>query len=386
MKILKEWIAERINDDIYFFDYGEFSNLEEINEGTKWSLKKANLKNRRITVAIKNLDNNSKITKRSFKGFINKIKTFSKSHQNINRFLGLTKDSEGNYFSVWKYIFEGSLRDYLKDKFSLLQWNDKIQMALDITSGLMFLHSEAIVHGNLDANNIFIKNGRLMIADLSFCDSSKQDMEYDIYRLGILLLELSIGPLNSQGSFSLVQTYGKIEDPVENTPLEYQRVYQECWHEDPDLRPEVNEVYEILSQLKSKSNTNENLDEIFKGSLTPQQIIKKVKLNYGLILTEYDIQPGVQAIFAEDGELKMSLYEGQPMVYTNINGLQPVEVCINFPIAEITYKGDLLESFSKYADDDEKLHESFGHFFARKILLGGKIFIKKFGLANQTQI
>jgi serine/threonine protein kinase len=58
-------------------------------------------------------------------------------------------DSNGNYFSVLEYANEGNLRDYLKTKFSTLKWNDKLQMALDITRGLMCLHSEKVIHGNL---------------------------------------------------------------------------------------------------------------------------------------------------------------------------------------------------------------------------------------------
>ncbi|CAG8722059.1 9279_t:CDS:2, partial [Rhizophagus irregularis] len=73
-------------------------------------------------------------------------------------------------------------------------------------------------------------------------------------------------------------------------------------------------------------------------SLTQQQIIRKFKLNNGLILTEGNIQSSMQAIFVEDGALNMSLYEGQPIVYLNINDLQPADVCINFPIAEMAYK------------------------------------------------
>jgi serine/threonine protein kinase len=48
-----------------------------------------------------------------------------------------------------EYANKGNLRDYLKNKFSILQWNDKIKMALDVTRGLMYLHSEKIIHGNL---------------------------------------------------------------------------------------------------------------------------------------------------------------------------------------------------------------------------------------------
>ena len=71
MKFLKEWIGETINEDINYSDYKEFSHLEEIDKRTYKSLKKANWENRKITVALKNL--NPKITEGDFKEFIAKV-------------------------------------------------------------------------------------------------------------------------------------------------------------------------------------------------------------------------------------------------------------------------------------------------------------------------
>jgi len=50
---------------------------------------------------------------------------------------------------VLEYANEGNLRDYLKGKFPVLEWKDKIQMALNITCGLKFVHFYDIIHGNL---------------------------------------------------------------------------------------------------------------------------------------------------------------------------------------------------------------------------------------------
>ena len=57
---------------------------------------------------------------------------------------------------VLEYANEGNLRDYLMNKRwkdlrkkNSLEWNDKIQMALDITCGLRCLHAEGIIHRDL---------------------------------------------------------------------------------------------------------------------------------------------------------------------------------------------------------------------------------------------
>ena len=50
-----------------------------------------------------------------------------------------------------QYANNGTLREYLGNEeiFYSLRWKDKAQMALDITSGLMYLHEKGITHRNL---------------------------------------------------------------------------------------------------------------------------------------------------------------------------------------------------------------------------------------------
>jgi len=57
-----------------------------------------------------------------------------------------------NYVMVLEYANEGDLRRYLENKFSYIEcieWKVKIQMALDITCGLKYLHSKKIIHQDL---------------------------------------------------------------------------------------------------------------------------------------------------------------------------------------------------------------------------------------------
>ena len=52
---------------------------------------------------------------------------------------------------VLEYANEGDLRRYLEKNFTLLKWEDKVQvqMTLDITCGLKYLHSKNIIHRDL---------------------------------------------------------------------------------------------------------------------------------------------------------------------------------------------------------------------------------------------
>ena len=63
-----------------------------------------------------------------------------------------------------------------------------------------------------------------------------------------------------------------------------------------------------------------------------------------------------------------------------MKNLQLPDVCINFPVAEITYNDDLVGSFSNFMDD-EALCEIYGHL---KVLVGGKLFIDDFKSAAST--
>ncbi|CAI2179858.1 9918_t:CDS:2 [Funneliformis geosporum] len=187
---------------------------------------------------------------------------------------------------VLQYANFGCLRAYLQNSFDSLQWKDKLQMALDITCGLMCLHSENIIHRDLHSKNILVHNDRLMIADLGLSKSTnestsssmvcgmpayvepqcyktkyyKRDKKSDIYSLGVLLWELSSGntPFSDLAPHEVIIEIfsGNREIPVEDTPSDYIQIYQNCWHDVPNSRPDIEQVHTLLTQLKSQFESN----------------------------------------------------------------------------------------------------------------------------------
>ncbi|RIA82373.1 kinase-like domain-containing protein [Glomus cerebriforme] len=275
---------------------GSRRNIEKVGEGAFGIVNRADWKICETKIALKSLLSNPSINEDNMNKFIKELTNLRRVdfHQNVNRFFGITKEPlSNNYMMVLQYANQGNLREYLRNKFDSLQWNDKIQMALDITRGLQCLHSKEIIHRDLHAKNILVDNNKLMIADLGL---SKQltadvtsnpnstvygmpayidpqcykncnyvrDKKSDIYSLGVLLWEITSGypPFLKVPHLSLMikVVNGIREEPItENIPPTYIKLYQKCWDENPDLRPIVGYV---LEELKNINNENININNL----------------------------------------------------------------------------------------------------------------------------
>ncbi|CAB5377685.1 unnamed protein product [Rhizophagus irregularis] len=371
---------EEAIDNEYFkhYEYKHFSNIQEIGSRSSGKVFRAEWKNFHSYLALRSFYKFDNVTVKEIVHEF-KLKRDIGSHDNIIQFYGITslesKDQLKNYLLVMEYADGGSLREYLKQNFDNLTWNNKYNLAYQLACAVSRLHDEEIVHGDLNSRNILVHQNTIK------------------------------------------------ETIVPDTPENYIKIYTECWDNEPENRPTINQVVTRLKgelSQNNKSNLDEQVDnekinfeeETFNQSpsvnnssstsgqvSSKQEVIKHFKLNYGLFLNGYSIESSKHAIYSEDGEVNISLYEGQPTIYTIINdhssrtnlltfpennnidfrkALRQSDICINFPIAEVTYKCDLLESFSKFMDNDETLHEMYGHLFPRKILVGGKLFIDNF--------
>ena len=60
-----------------------------------------------------------------------------------------------SFIIILQYANQGNLREYLGKNFLSLQWEDKVQMAIDITCGLKYLHSRQIIHRDLVRNSYY---------------------------------------------------------------------------------------------------------------------------------------------------------------------------------------------------------------------------------------
>ncbi|RIB11672.1 kinase-like domain-containing protein [Gigaspora rosea] len=83
-------------------------------------------------------------------------------------------------------------------------------------------------------------------------------LESDIYSLSVILWEISSGhmPFKNMKYEEIVihVLKGERENPIENMPLEYIKLYKRGWNENSTDRPEVNDILEVLEQCILKKN------------------------------------------------------------------------------------------------------------------------------------
>ncbi|RIB14614.1 kinase-like domain-containing protein [Gigaspora rosea] len=298
-----EKIVEKCHID--FHDYDKFSEIGPIiGPGPSGESFRADWKSHGMTVMLKkwkgNLDTDDKSV---IDKFISDLDLYKKVdyHPNILKFYGITQDvCSKKYMLVFEHADGGTLRRYLQKKFSSLLWNDKLNLARQIASGIVCLHDNDIILGNLNSSNILLRNGTIKISDFGLSKNfsqtnrrisdAKGDLVYiepqslknvqytrttrsDVYSVGILLWEISSGrpPFlsSSSSSSSLAQlqmatriSNGEREEPIKGSPKAYVEVYRQCWQDDPKKRPTIHDVLEKLQNIEmpvKKKTSNDSI-------------------------------------------------------------------------------------------------------------------------------
>ncbi|PKC56364.1 kinase-like protein, partial [Rhizophagus irregularis] len=74
-------------------------------------------------------------------------------------------ENYNNYQLVMEYANGGTLRSYLKENFSKLTWNDKYNMAYQLSCAVSYLHNKGIVHHDLHSRSILVYNNIIKLSD-----------------------------------------------------------------------------------------------------------------------------------------------------------------------------------------------------------------------------
>ncbi|RGB29447.1 hypothetical protein C1646_766599 [Rhizophagus diaphanus] len=162
------WIEETVDKEyLKLYEYKQFNNIQHIGTGKFGNVYRANWKNSEIQITLKSFFNLDNITMKEIIREL-KIQREVDFHVNIIRCYGITKlesENHNNYQLVMEYANSGTLRSYLKENFSKLTWNDKYNMAYQLSCAVSYLHNKGIVHYDLHSCSILVHNNIIKLAD-----------------------------------------------------------------------------------------------------------------------------------------------------------------------------------------------------------------------------
>ncbi|CAJ0647225.1 4976_t:CDS:2 [Entrophospora sp. SA101] len=215
-KVPSNLFEELINEkQLNLYEYEQFNKIKEISIKEKCNkIYKAIWKLNNVIVTLKELmvDVTFQENRSILHSFIDELKLHKKLdfHSNILKFYGITKG---------------------KIKFSIFGLS--LQSTSDIKGDMTYIGPQCY---------------------------EKNNKKSDIYNLGFLLWEISSGKTpsrnlylpsnNNTSSFSssIIQ-----ESSAKGTPQSYIDVYKNCWNDDPDKRPDINEIEKLLAQHRRSS-------------------------------------------------------------------------------------------------------------------------------------
>ncbi|RGB31318.1 hypothetical protein C1646_817368 [Rhizophagus diaphanus] len=296
------WLDNSISEEhIKSYKYSDFTNIQNIGKGAYGNVVRANWKNSSRFFAIKSFNNDEHTLKEVVKEL--KLLRSVDDHENIIRLYGIIKIEDtthqvNEYSLVLEYANNGTLNTYLNNYYDGLGWNDKYRLALQLASAVEFLHEKEIIHRDLHANNILVHQNNIKLADfglskkiaeasssaskilgvIPYIDPNKfndQNKNYklneksDVYSIGVLLWQISSGyePFKKKGysydaGLMLFILNGKREGMIDGTPIEYNKLYTECWKYEPNERPNMQEVVSALKAMISPNQIDTITDNI----------------------------------------------------------------------------------------------------------------------------
>ncbi|CAH8360602.1 unnamed protein product [Eruca vesicaria subsp. sativa] len=302
------------NASAYFgvqvFSYEELEEAtdnfsKELGEGGFGTVYYGVLKDGRA-VAVKRLYEKSLKHVEQFKNEIDILKTLK--HPNLVILYGCTSRHSSELLLVYEYISNGTLADHLhgdRAETRPLCWPIRLNIAIETSSALSFLHKSGIIHRDVKTTNILLdENSTVKVADFGLSRLFSTDKTHvstapqgtpgyvdpvyyqcyslneksDVYSFGVVLTELlsskeavdiarhhhdinlasmAVSKIKNNAVHELVDpSLGFAKDPeVKREMISVAELAFRCLEQERESRPSMDEIVEILKGIKGEKGT-----------------------------------------------------------------------------------------------------------------------------------
>uniref|UniRef100_A0A3B4AZ87 Guanylate cyclase n=1 Tax=Periophthalmus magnuspinnatus TaxID=409849 RepID=A0A3B4AZ87_9GOBI len=283
-------------------------------------------------------------------------------HENVNLFLGFFHDC-GVFAIVTEFCSRGSLEDLLLNQDVKLDWMFKSSLLLDLIKGMKYLHHRGVVHTRLKSRNCVV-DGRfvLKVTDYGYNEvleilRSSQPCLHgtqsgDVFSFAIIMQEVVVrGAPYCMLDLSSAEIVEKLRRPPplcrplvspDYAPMECIQLMKQCWTEQPDKRPDFENIFDQFKNINKGKKTNiidsmlrmleqysSNLEELIRER-TEELEIEKQKTEK--LLTQM-LPPSVAEALKVGGTVVPEYFDNVSLYFSDIVGFttisansEPIEV------------------------------------------------------------
>lgn len=248
-------------------------------------------------VAVKVLASDSKQGEREFQTEVSLLGRLH--HRNLVNLVGYCVD-KGEHVLVYEFMSNGSLANLLYGEgHRVLNWDERLQIALDISHGIEYLHEGAVppvIHRDLKSANILLdRSMRAKVADFGLSKEEVYDgrnsglkgtygyidpmyistntftMKSDIYSFGVIIFELITAIHPQQNLMEYINLASMSPDGVEEIldnnlagkcNIEEVRslasIGHKCLQKLPRKRPSIGDVSQAIVKIKQRRLAKED--------------------------------------------------------------------------------------------------------------------------------
>lgn len=258
--------------------------------------------------AVKVLATNSNQGEREFQTEVSLLGRLH--HRNLVNLIGYCVD-KGQHMLIYEFMSNGSLANLLygEGQGQVLSWEERLQISLDISHGIEYLHEGAVppvIHRDLKSANILLDHSlRAKVADFglskeevfdgrnsglkgtygymdpAYLSTYKFTTKSDIYSFGIIIFELITAIHPQQNMMEYVDLAGMSPDGVDEIldnqlagacnieeVRELAKIGHKCLQKSPRKRPSIGEVTQAILKIKQRRLAKEDTMSLADGELS----------------------------------------------------------------------------------------------------------------------